>query len=182
MSLLLNNSVLQAAESAIEQQLTGKDRENYLRIVVAGLKVATNGGPNSPFAKLVHSTKDPIRDCVNGAIGLVGHMRKEAKGVMPTKSMVPAAMTLMLHALDVIDRAGVMKIGKPELVQATKLFSSEVFRQAKISPDMLRTAASKVHGITQDPAAVEKLHYAAGTKAAPGAPVIAQPAGGDNGV
>ena len=102
MSLLLSNNILQAAEKKLESQLTPENHQDYLKVVVAGLKVALQKGPDSAMAALRNS-KDPINDCAIGAINLCLLMRKQSRGTMPVKAMVPAAMTLMLHALDFVD-------------------------------------------------------------------------------
>ena len=157
----LDNSILQQAEQKIEASLTPETRGNYMKIVVAGMKVAMQGGPQSILASLQKS-KDPIGDCVKGAIGLCIMMSKHSRGKMPPKAMVPAAMTLMLHALDFADKSGFVKVGTPELVKATKLFGDTIFKTAGISKTMLQTAAGKVHGITQDPAQLAKVKQVAG--------------------
>lgn len=159
--MTLQNPVLAAAEEKIEGQMTPMTKADYEKIIVAGMKVALQGGPNSILAKLKDS-KNPISDCANGAINLCLLLRKQSRGTMPVKSMVPAAMTLMLHALDFADHAGIAKIGAPELAQAAKILGNAIFQRFKITPAMIHTAATKVHGITQDPAQLAKLKSAVG--------------------
>lgn len=179
MSILLGNSVLRAAEAALERQIAPQNREDYLRVVVAGQKVALNGGENSPFAKLVHTTKNPLRDCALGAVGLVLNMRAESKSTMPMKAAVPGAMALMLYALDLVDKAGIIKVGKPELAEATKTFTTEFFKKAGISNEQLAAAATKLHGFSQNPAHLDAMRVAAGVKPAPGVGTVT--VGGANG-
>lgn len=161
MSLLLNNNVLKAAEQRIESSLTSQNKADYLKIVVAGMSVAIQGGPNSILAKLKDS-KNPISDCAMGAINLCLLMRKQSRGTMPERAMVPAAMTLMLHALDFADKAGIVKVGTDQLVQATHIFTNDLFKKFGISQQMIQTAAGKVHALTQDPVQMEKLKMKAG--------------------
>lgn len=160
--ILSKNGVLQAAEMKIESSLTPENKNNYLKIVNAGMAAALKGGPNGIMGSLAKS-KSPIPDCVNGSINLCLLMRKQSRGTMPLKAMVPAAMTLLLHALDFADKAGIVKIGQPELVQATKMFADAMFQRFGISKNMLHTAATKVHAMTQDPGQMEKIKRAAGT-------------------
>lgn len=182
MSLMLQNRILEAAEQKIESQLTPENRANYMRIVVAGMKVALDKGPNGILAQLKDS-KNPISDCVNGAINLCLLMRKQSRGTMPPQAMIPAAMTLMLKALDFADRAGIVKIGNDELVQATRLFTDTIFKRFGISKQMIYTATQKVHAITQDPAQMEKLKMKAGFTKHPLAPEpTALPEGAENAV
>lgn len=153
---VIENSILKAAEQKIEASLTPENRANYMKIVVGGMKVALQGGPKGILASLQHS-KDPLGDSAKGAVNLCGIMAKQSRGTMPLMAMVPAATTLMLHALDFLDKIGIMKIGAPELVKATKMMAEAIFKNVGIDKKMLQTAAAKVHGITQDPAQLAKL-------------------------
>lgn len=182
MSILNNtiqNNVLQAAEQKIESQLTPANRADYLKIVTAGMKIALQGGPKSILAALSNS-KTPLQDCVHGAINLCGLMWKQSRGTMPIKAMVPAAMTLLIQALDFADKSGIVKIGAPELVQATHMFTDVLFAKLGISKAMLHTAAGKVHGLIQDPAQLAKLNLAAGVTKDPRAPQPTLQPEGDN--
>lgn len=163
MATTLNDPVLAAAEQKIEASLTPENRANYQKIVVAGMKVAMDGGPNSIIASLQKS-KDPLGDCVKGALGLCVMMQKHSRGTMPVKAMIPAATTLMLHALDFADRTGLIKVGSPELVKATKMLGDLILQKSGISQQMLQTAGSKVHSLVQNPATMEKLKQASLSK------------------
>jgi len=184
MAILLQNKLLEAAEQKIESSLTPETRPNYLRIVVAGMKAAAEGGPQSIIASL-KASKNPIHDAVVGAINLVLMMSRQSRGTMPVKALVPAAMTLMLHALDFAERIGLVKIGNTELVQATHLFTNALFQRLKITPTMLHGAIRNVHGITQDPAKMELINRQLGAAKHPdakdmgpipsSAPVIGEP-------
>ncbi len=160
----LDNEILKAAEDKLESQLTPENRADYLKIVVAGMKTAltpkSDGSP--PILATLQHSKDPLNDCASGAINLCLLMRRSSRGTMPLKAMVPAAMTLMLHALDFADKSGIMKIGQPELVKATHIFANLIFKRLGISPQMIHTAAVKTHALTQDPVAMEKMKRASG--------------------
>lgn len=161
MSGNLSNNLLQQAENKVESQLEPGTRDNYMKIVVAGLHASLDKGPDGLMASLANS-KDPISDAAKGAVSLVVVLRQQAKGVMPMKAFVPAAMTLMLKALDFIDRSKIAKVGQPELVRATHIFTDTVFSLAGITKQGLAHVAGKVHAITQDPAAMEKINLKAG--------------------
>ena len=126
MSILLNNKLLQVAELKIERNLTPQNRANYMKVVVAGMNVLLRGGPKSILAKL-KGRQDPVSDCAIGAVNLVLILRKESKGVMPLKAMIPAGMTLMLKALDFANSLGQVKIGTAELDRATHIFTNTLF-------------------------------------------------------
>jgi hypothetical protein len=157
----LSNPLLQQAQDKVEAGLTPQNRADYTKIVVAGLHIALDKGPDGILASIGKS-KDPITDAAKGAISLVMIMRKEAKGVMPPKAMVPAALTLMLKALDFVDRSKIAKVGQPELVRAMHVFTDFVLARFGISKAGLQNAAVRVHQITQDPTAMAKLNMKAG--------------------
>lgn len=163
MSTELSNPLLQQTEDRIEAGLTPENRAAYTKIVVAGMHIALAG--NGKMLGGLTKAPDPIVAAVKGAIGLVLIMRKEAAGkgqVMPMKAAVPAAMTLMLKALDFVDRSKIAPVGEPELVRATHFFVDNFFARMGITKQGLANAAQKVHGLTQDPAAMQKLQLKAG--------------------
>lgn len=180
----LNNTLLQQAEDKVETGLTADNRVNYNKIVVAGMHVALDKGPEGIMASLGKS-KDPIADAAKGAISLVLILRKQAKGVMPLKAMVPAAMTLMLKALDFADRSKIVPVGEAELVRATHIFTDTIFARFGITKQGLANAATKVHAITQDPEAMAKINLKSGLTRHPDAavptPIPAGPTGLING-
>ena len=153
----IGNPLLRQAEANIEGQLTPENHQNYLKIVVAGMHAALDKGPNGILASLRQS-KDPISDAAKGAVAMVIVLRKEARGVMPFQAMVPAAMTLTLKALDFVSGARIANVGQPELVRATHIFTDAIFSAFGISKAGLADAASRVHALTQDPAALQKIN------------------------
>jgi hypothetical protein len=180
----LSDPLLQQAEDKLESGLTPENRQDYLKIVVAGMHLALAKGPNGIMASLAKSP-DPVAFAAKGAIGLVLIMRKEAKGVMPIKAMVPAAMTIMFKALDFLDRSKIVPVGQPELVRATHIFTDFMFARMGITKQGLANAATKVHQITQDPQAMQKIQMKAGFLVHPDAatptPLPPGPAGMING-
>lgn len=186
MSILLNNKVLEAAERKVEAGLTPDNRDDYQKIVVAGLHVALDKGPNGIMASLRHS-KDPVTESAVGAINLVMLMRRQSRGTMPAKAIPPAAMTLMLQALDFVDKARIKKIGAKDLDRATHIFTNHIFTVFGITPAMLNKLAVRAHGISQDPTQMEMLARRAGVVKDPRASMptnlnlpLANPKGGPN--
>lgn len=150
MSILLDNKLLAVTEQKIEAGMTPDARDQYLKVVVAGMKIGLDGGPNGQLAKLLQNSKEPLKDCAEGAVNLVMVLRRGARGVMPLKAMIPGAFTLMLEALDVAERIGAVKVGNEELAQATKFFNDYLFKVLKITPEMLNKAAGAAYGVISD--------------------------------
>src|SRR5712664_3366768 len=103
----LDDPVLQAAEEKLESQLLPEVRADYMKIVVAGMRAALAKGPDGMLAGLKNKSKDPVHDAAAGAVGLVLLLRHTSPA-MPIKAMAPAGMTLMLHALDFVDKVGLV--------------------------------------------------------------------------
>lgn len=161
MTTELGNPLLQQAEEKVESGLLPETRANYDKIVVAGMHVALENGPQGIMASLAKS-KDPVADAAMGAVSLVVILRRQAHGVMPLKAMVPAAMTLLLKALDFADRSKIVAVGQPELVRATHIFGDTMLARMGITKAGLANAAQRVHAITQDPDAMAKINLKAG--------------------
>lgn len=158
----LSNPLLSETEQRIEGNIADPQvHADFLKIVVAGLHIALANGANGFMAKL-RASRDPINDCARGAVALVLIMRRESKGVMPMKAGIPAGMVLMLHGLDFIDHAGMVKVAEPQLDTATRTFTNELFHKLGITPGMLQHATGRVHQIMGDPDAMQKISLKAG--------------------
>lgn len=164
----VQNNILSQAQQTLESKLTAPVKANYDKIVVAGMKVALNRGPDGILASLKNS-QDPIRDCVLGAINIVGLLGMQSRGTMPIKAAVPACMSLIIHALDFADKAGIVKVGPQELAQAGHLFGNLITKRFGISPDMIKTAAGNIEKVARDPVNMERMRRHAGFVKGPGA-------------
>lgn len=170
----IKNPLLREAEVEVERSVgTGRNRENYLKVVVAGMRAAIGG--TKPMLANLAGRPDPVRDCAVGAVNLVLYLRSIAKGTMPPEAMIPAATTLMLQALDFADQAGIQKIGKPELARATHIFTNAILQGFGVTTKILDRAAGQVQGLTQNPEQLEALKrmlpQAPAEEAAPAEPV-----------
>jgi hypothetical protein len=157
----LHNVLLQNVENKIEGDLLPKTKANYLKIVAAGMKAALQGDENSIIYKLKDS-QDPVRDCALGAVHLALILRRQSRGTMPLQSMIPAAATLMLKALDFASSSKLATIDTNAVVRASHIFTNEIFKSFQISPKMIQHAGAKVHALTQDPVAMKKMRIASG--------------------
>ena len=168
MSIINENNVIQMAEQKIESGLLPHVREAYLKIVIAGMKVALNKGPNGGLASLAKNP-DPIKAAADGAANIVVGLKHQAKGVMPMKAMVPAGLTIMLKGLAFIDKAGTVKIGNDEVAKATTIYTNHILQAMGITGSMLKHAVVGIHGIINDPAKLEAIKRKAGVVKAPDA-------------
>lgn len=161
MSTPLKNKLLRALEQQLEATLTPENRPNYLKTVVNGLRIGLNNGPKGVLASL-RDSKDPVKDCALGAVNLVQLLRIQSQGTMPVQAMAPAAMTLMLNALDFAEQAGLVEIDNEAIVRATRIFTNQIFAVLGVTPQMLTQAAGGVHGIAENSTQMEMIKRRAG--------------------
>jgi hypothetical protein len=161
MSTELRNRLLEQIATKVEESLTPENRADYDKIVVAGMRYGLEGGPNSVMAQ-VRTSQDPVKDCALGAVNTVKFLAMQSQGTMPERAMIPASLTLMLLALDFVDRAGIATVGQEEVVRATKLWGNYMFAAQGVTPEKLRRAASQVYGVTQDKGQLEAVKLRAG--------------------
>lgn len=154
--ILAQNTLVKQVEVQIEQRLKAGVRESYMKIVIAGMKYILDKGDKGILAQLGNS-QNVVEDTVKGAIGLVGILRRAAKGAMPADAMIPAAMTLMLEALDYAERVGLVTIDNSVIDKATQLFIETMLPTLGITPQKLGQLTSQVHGIMQDPDKMAKI-------------------------
>lgn len=159
-SATIGDPILRQAELKIENQILPKYKQAYMKVVVVGLKLAM--GNNGALMSSIQHSKDPIIDCARGAVNLTLIMFKESRNTMPPQALVPAAMTLMLKALDFCDKSGVAKIGTPELDRATTEFYNFLLHRWNLTPQKMRVLAEHVHRVMADPEQVELLARKAG--------------------
>lgn len=171
------DELLGKAEQAIEAKLTVQARQEVMRVVTAGLQVAMKGGPDSIIAKIKDS-QDPVDAAARGATVLVGLMAKQSRGTMPPRAFAPAAVILMLHALDFAQKLGMIKVDNQVIAEGTKKITDYILQAHGITNGMLNKMASASHGVMQDPQAMRRLHQDAGVVPHPGA---GPPVGGTQG-
>ena len=181
MGILTDNKILQAAEAQVEAGMTPEARDDYLKVVVAGLRTGLKDGANSLLASLKTSPK-PLDDCARGAANVVLMLRAQSRNTMPLKAMIPAGFTLTLKAMEFAERARILKVGKDELVAATNLYSNYMFKALKITQPMLDKAAQAVTGILDDGAKMEIVKRRVGAVKDPRASVPTLPEEAPNGV
>ena len=148
--LLLQNTLLKQAEDRVEKTVPPAQRDNYLKIVGAGMKYALDKGPEGILASLKDS-KDPVSDSVLGAIAIVGVLRNNAQGTMPIQALIPAAMALMLHALDFAEKMKLIKVTETELDNATQMFMDKIMPLLQVPKAKLDESFQQVNDILRDP-------------------------------
>ena len=157
----LKNRLLRDIEQKLEAGLIPEAKQEYLKVVVAGMKLALNKGPEGILAGL-RDRPDPVHDAALGAVNIVQLLRLQSQGTMPPRAMIPAAMALMLQALDFAEQAGIVRIDQSVLVRATKVFTNTIFAAFKITPQQINEAARMTGRVVDSDGKMEAIQRRAG--------------------
>ncbi len=176
----IENDLLKAAEKDIESRLRPETRNYYQRIVLAGMKYAIHGGANGVLRGL-NTAKDPVKACAIGGVDLA-FMLLKSENPHPSPMMLVAASqagyTLMLQAMDVAAKMKLIEITEGDggtIDQATRTATDRIMMIMHVTPEKFHAAASKVHGLTKDPAQMQALKLKLGVDRDPRAPMPTLP-------
>lgn len=169
MGIRTKNRLLRQAVENVEANLEPKNRQNYDRLVTAGMQAAVDKDGGGILAGIV-KYKDPVQAAAVGAVQLVFMLRGHATGKVPEQAMIPAAYTLMMQALAFIEDAKLAKIGPDEITWATRVWMNTVFTRFGIPPAALERQKKAAEGIINNPARLERLHLLTGYTVDPRAP------------
>lgn len=159
----IQDPVLKRAEAEIERRLLPDNRRDYMRVVVAGMKMGMAGGRRSLIARLGESKMPPLQEIAYGAVNVGLILFKESRYTMPVKALIPAAMTLMIKTMDFAEKSGHLPKVTPQMVdEATKIFMNYVLHRFNVPQAKLEYMARQVHSVVQDPHQVDILNRRAG--------------------
>lgn len=123
----MQDKQLAQIEQQIEQAIPQEKKDAYERIVAAGLKLMFSPETNSGIFKGASEGNVPSRLAMITA-GVIAILAKESRGSMPMDVAMPAAMILLLHALDFIATAGAIKI-TPNIIGQARDALGRVLKQ-----------------------------------------------------
>ena len=168
----LDNDLLKATERAIEATMNPKTRRDHDHIVLKGMKVAMKDGPNGLLRNLPTS-KDPVRDCALGATNLAFMLLKSETPYPNEQQIVAtvyASQSLMLQALDVAAKLGVVEITNENVARAGRIVGARVLEAINVPPPKLNALAGKVRGVMKNPEAMQAIKLQIGADRDPRAP------------
>jgi hypothetical protein len=184
----LRNPLLQQIETEIESVLPPDQRDPYMRLLVAGMHAALDPQPNGqpPLVAQFRQSKDPINDAAIGSAGIMMMLYHKANGAALPQALIPAGMSLLLKALDFLQRTRMVpQIAEPDVDRATHAYTDQIFKAFHITPQGIQNATQKVHAAIQDPDAQRaiRIHSGAirdttGMKPPPPGPPIGTPLNG----
>jgi hypothetical protein len=133
----LRNPLLQQIETEIESVLPPDQRDPYMRLLVAGMHAALDPQPNGqpPLVAQFRQSKDPINDAAIGSAGIMMMLYHKANGAALPQALIPAGMSLLLKALDFLQRTRMVpQIAEPDVDRATHAYTDQIFKAFHITP------------------------------------------------
>lgn len=131
-----NNAILDQIEAKIEEMVKPEDRDAFLRIITAGMKVMFDEKTHQMAMESV-SQGDPIQGAVKGVRDLMMLLYEESRGTMPPIPAMQAAMVLLCQALGFMEQAGIVKLDAESIGQAAQGLAEELMKLVGITPEKL---------------------------------------------
>ena len=128
--------MLNKIQSQVEAKLSPGDHAAYRKIVVAGMKVMFD---DATFGEVMRqfNPERPAASLANGIIGLGVLLFRKSKNTMPIAPAIAGLNTLMLHAIDFLDKAGKLR-ATPELVgEATSIYLETIMTKMGMTKEKM---------------------------------------------
>lgn len=146
---MLKNELLQQAQAKVEAGV--KNRDAYDKLVKAGTKIIYDKATFDKLSQGVAQSKTPVEDVAKGLVAVLNMMVRQARGTAPKDALVQAGMALLFDALDFMEQAGLVKVDKQVLGEATKAFIESLLPTVGLNPQQLQGAFSQVQQTMADP-------------------------------
>jgi len=146
---MLKNQLLQQALAKTEQGV--QDKASYDKIYKSGLKVIYNKDTFQQLAQSVAQSKNPAQDIAKGIVAVLSVMAEKAKGTIPHAPLLQAGMALVLDALDFMEQAGLGKIDKSVLDEATSAYVDAILPLVGLTTGKLNAALGQIRDVSADP-------------------------------
>lgn len=123
----MQNKALGQIESKLEQSIPQQLQQPYQQIVAAGMKVmfSPQSGPKI-FAGAFDGDVSKRLALITASV--ISMLSAESKQTMPLDAAMPAAITLLLHALDMAQEAKKIQI-TPQVAQSAILTLQAILKQ-----------------------------------------------------
>jgi len=132
--------ILEQMIQAIEAKLDPQMKDDYQRIVVAGMHFMFDPRTHKYFTQALEAAKKDSRlsaHVIEGIAKLIGIIANESKGQMNVAASFPAAITLMCKALEYIEAQTGAKISKESLAQLVHALIVRLMKLFKIDQNKL---------------------------------------------
>lgn len=173
------NEALTKIEQGIESKVLPKNKEAFLKAVIAGEKIMFDPKThqNMELVKNPESRKDPVGTVAKGIAGLMWVMFMQSKQTMSYDTLIMSGIVLMTKAIDFAERGIGIAFTPQMIADTTKKMAELLMNKLGISPEQLNEAIQK--GADE----IQQQHQSGGDQqlaaepAPPAQPGQAQPTG-----
>ena len=153
----IQDPILQQAIDQIDEKIPAANKADYLKIVVAGLKMLFQGASHQHLINAMAAAKqDPqklLPGAVKGTIGIIGVIYKESQGKMKIPLAVPAGIVILCYILDFAEQSTGQKIEPDTLATLTHAVALGILKMFHIDQQKLQMGADHLRAQNgQEPA------------------------------
>lgn len=147
----VTDALLQKAIAGIEAKLSPSDMQAYQRVVLAGLKVMFDPSTHNLMLKSLQTSKDPATAIGVSISALVQGLYRESKNSMPINIAMMAAITLMAHEMDYMEKTMGLQVSADLIANASQATLLHTMERFGISKQKMLAAMQQAHTLAQNP-------------------------------
>ena len=143
------NPLLDKIEQGIEAKLKPEDKSSYDRIVLAGTKIMFDQQTHGMMIEILQGSGDLPSKVAGGITRLIGLLYQASKHTMPMQAVIPAAITLMVKALDFAERGMGQQLNAAIIAESAKQTSAAILQQFGVTPEKIQSLLVQNKGAAQ---------------------------------
>lgn len=129
-----HNPILDQIESKIESMVKPEDKNAFLRIVTAGMKVMFDQKTHKMAMESVQQG-DPLQGAAKGVSDLMVLLAQESRGTMPFLPSLQAAVVLLCQALGFMEQIKMVQLDNDNISEAVKSLYEHMMQRAGLTPE-----------------------------------------------
>jgi hypothetical protein len=146
---MLKNELLQQAQAKIEEGVKNKDA--FAKLLKAGSKVIYDKEIFGQLSQGIAQSEDPVGEVAKGLVVVLKMLAQRSRGTVPLDALLQAGMALLFDALDFMEQAGLVKVDKKVLGQATTEFIEALMPTLGLPAGKLAESMQAVKQTMADP-------------------------------
>jgi hypothetical protein len=131
------NLMLEKAEEGIQAKVKPAMQANLSKVVHAGLTIMYSPQMADARNKHLNEVTDFAAEAGKGSSRMIYNLYLQSKKKMPLDIVVPACMIFAFEYLDLIEKAGKIKVTPDVIAKATQSVSDAVLPMFGITPDKM---------------------------------------------
>lgn len=131
------NEILQKTRAALLQRVDKRLVPLVEKVVAAGQKVMYSEQTRELVVQELQQAKDP--EAIGSAVAkLAAVLMNQSKGTIPPQVLFPAAMLLLLEALQFLEEAGAIEASPEMVAQCSQALGSAFLQAMGVTPEKLQ--------------------------------------------